>query len=50
MERLQNLIALINLSNTDIPQEIVKTWVDETLAELMKMEGIDPPKNKKEHT
>ena len=49
LKRLENLIALVNLSESNIPKELVKNWIDETLDELSKMENINPNRFKKEN-
>lgn len=44
IERLKNLNALVNASESDVPKELVKNWISETIEELLKMEDIDPEK------
>jgi len=44
IERLKNLNAIVNSSKTDLPRELVKNWIDETITELLQMENINPEK------
>jgi uncharacterized coiled-coil protein SlyX len=42
IERLKNLNALVNASESDIPKELLMNWLDETSIELVILEGLDP--------
>lgn len=42
IERLKNLNAVVNASESDVPKALIKNWINETIEELLKMEDIDP--------
>jgi hypothetical protein len=42
IERLKNLSAVANLSDADVPKNLIVDWINETIAELLIMEDIIP--------
>lgn len=40
LERFKNLGALVDASESDVPKELIISWLNETLGELLKMENI----------
>jgi hypothetical protein len=42
IERLKNLSAIANLSDNDVPKDLIGDWINETIGELLIMEDIIP--------